>query len=854
MEIVSVHRPGEGAAGTTDTGQSRAETEVSWWRRPGGQVGVMSAGLAAVALGAQAVWLWGGLPPVGHNRVFVGLLVVLFAVSERFQVVFPVRRGSHSISLSEIPLVLGLLVTDPVYLVLARVAGGLSGLLLFRRQHGSRLAFNVSLYAIEATVASAVFGTVVGSSDRLGPLAWLAAFAATFAINLVSMILVTAAIALHDDRGAWRGLLASGLRNDLQLPLVAVTTSLALVTAIVVRQDVRAAVLLGVVTLGAFQAYRRYAEQTQGHAQVEALYSFTQALDGFLDHRAVIRIVLSRVRDLVRAESAELIVRGGPDQALLRIRMFGHDEVQTRRLDTADGAWWAPALSGDAVRSAATAKPRPAHADGPVDGIAVPVSLGDAARGVLIATDSLPDIATFAEAHLRLLQALANHAGVALTNVDLVDKLRHIALHDSLTDLPNRRSFLADVQRGLEGSAPVASAVLLLDLDRFKEVNDALGHDMGDDLLREIGTRLERQLSGRGTVARLGGDEFAVLIPDISTKAEALAVADRLRRAIERPVPMGSFAVTTQTSVGVAFAPEHGADANRLLQRADVAMYAAKQARAGVRVYRPEDDQNTPRRLALVADLRDAIDRHALDLAYQPKIAPHTGRVVGAEALSRWPHADGPVLPDEFIPLAERCGLIRPLTMQVLETALVSCATWRRDGHELSIAVNLSPQSLADPTLTDEVAALLAKTGLPATALTLEITENGVMDDPTRSLATLKSLRALGVTLSIDDFGTGHSSLGRVAELPIQEIKIDKSFVRGLITNRSKMAVTDAAIQLGHTLNLMVVAEGVEERDEYDYLISQGCDVVQGYYTSRPLPGDRFAAWLGTYTATVTGF
>jgi EAL domain-containing protein (putative c-di-GMP-specific phosphodiesterase class I) len=190
----------------------------------------------------------------------------------------------------------------------------------------------------------------------------------------------------------------------------------------------------------------------------------------------------------------------------------------------------------------------------------------------------------------------------------------------------------------------------------------------------------------------------------------------------------------------------------------------------------------------------------------------------------------------------------------VLETALVSCAAWRRDGHELSIAVNLSPQSLADPTLTDEVAALLVKTGLPATALTLEITENGVMDDPTRSLATLKSLHALGITLSIDDFGTGHSSLGRVAELPIQEIKIDKSFVRGLITNRSKMAVTDAAIQLGHTLNLKVVAEGVEERDEYDYLVSQGCDVVQGYYTSRPLPGDRFTAWLGTYTSTVTGF
>ncbi len=811
----------------------------AWWHRPSVRVGGFSAVLGALMAAVQLWWIRGAFPGLMHDGLFVGSLAVVFAVCERFVLTFPVRRGSHSVNLGEIPLVVGLVGLPAAHLALARVGGAFVGLVLFRRQSGTRLAFNLAQYAVEATAASAVYGAIAGGGDRFGPRGWLAAFVATFLTNVVSMMLVTGAIALHDDPGAWRALFRSGLRQELHAPLVAVTTSLALVTALVIHHDPRAALLLAVVALAAYAAFHRYAQQTQGHAQVEALYGFTRALDGFLDHADVVRIVLSRVRDLARAESAELIVRRPGDEDLLRYRMFGQEQTRTVVTPVPADEWWLPALSGEPVL-------HPVAGESPEDGLAVPVAPGDGIRAVLVAEGSLPDIATFDARHLRLLQAVANHAGVALTNVHLVDRLRYTASHDAVTDLANRRQFQTDVHAALAGSGTAAGtgAVFLLDLDRFKEVNDALGHDLGDDLLREIGSRLRAQIEGEGRVARLGGDEFAVFVPGLSTRAQVLAAGQRLRQIVERPVPLGGLALTTQTSVGVALAPEHGVDANRLLQHADVAMYAAKRDGSGVRVYRPEDDHNTPRRLALIADLRDAVHNGRLGIAYQPKVDTRTGRVVGAEALSRWPHPGGPVPPDRFIPLAERCGLIRPLTLSVLETALTARARWRRAGHDLCVAVNISPHSLTDPDLTDQVAALLAKTGVPAEALILEITENGVMADPTRSIEALHALRSLGVKLSIDDFGTGHSSLGRLAELPIQEIKIDKSFVSGLTHDRTRRAVTDAAIQLAHTLDLTVVAEGVEQPAEHRYLLHQGCDMIQGYYTSRPLPPDQMFAWL----------
>jgi diguanylate cyclase (GGDEF)-like protein len=484
-----------------------------------------------------------------------------------------------------------------------------------------------------------------------------------------------------------------------------------------------------------------------------------------------------------------------------------------------------------------------------VDGIAVPLPLGDDTTAVLLVTDSLPDIVTFGDHEVRLFQALANHASVALAKARLVDELRqevsekeHLALHDPLTDLPNRQQFQALLDDALPGPP---FAVLLMDLDRFKDVNDALGHDIGDALLREVGVRLRQRLGERGVVARFGGDEFAVLLPQVVSREEALAIGGDLTGEMEHPIPVGHLRLNARASMGIALAPEHGYDAKTLIQRADVAMYVAKANRTGVHVYQADDNRTSPRRLAMVDELREAIRRHDIVVVFQPKIEPATGIVTGAEALARWHHpVHGFVPPDEFVPLAEHSGLIRPLTLHVLEVSLRSCAAWRRAGHNLHVAVNLSPNSLLDLDLPDIVSRLLGQTGVPARALTLEITESTIMADPTGSLVTLDRLHALGVRLSIDDFGTGYSSLGRLRELPIHEMKIDKSFVQRIAVDHRDRAVVRSAVQLGHALDLEVVAEGVEDGETYAHLVREGCDLVQGYFVSRPLPPDEFATWL----------
>jgi diguanylate cyclase (GGDEF)-like protein len=801
-------------------------------RTPTARVLTLSAALVLLVLIVQvATWLVTG-PPTGQGTgmLLLGTLALLFALAERFTVTFPVRRGAHAISLSEIPLVLSLLLVPSVLLPPVRLAGALLGLVVFRGQRGTKLAFNTALYLTQVTVAGAVFHLLCGSADPFGPVGWVATYAATFAADLVSIVLVTAVISLHDDSQEWRRLLTADVKQLIQLPLVALTTTLALVTALLVREQAYAALLLGVLAYAAFRVFDRYAQQTRTHQQVEDLYRFTRSLDGLTDAGEVARTVLDQARDLARAEEAELVVAGPDDDGLVRMRLHGREQFTAEPAGPGDH-WWLPARSGTPVL---------------LDGaIAVPVRVGGSA-GVLLVSGCLPDNPAFTDDSVRLLQAISSHAGVTLSEVRLLERLRHTAAHDPLTGLPNRQRFLTDLQEATDRVRAEGGVVgvLLLDLDRFKDVNDALGHDIGDDLLRQIGTRLDDRYGRHGTVARLGGDEFALLVQDAAEESDVVALAEDVRRTVALPAAVGGLSLAAQVSIGICVAPQHGLDANRLLRRADLAMYAAKESRTGTRTYQPDDDRDTARRLTLMAGLRAAVDAGELTVVYQPKVDPRTGRVLGAEALTRWQFQGRPVPPDEFIPLAERSGLIEPLTRHVLDTALAECATWRAAGHPLTVAVNLSPGMVADPRLTGEVEDALRRHGLPAPALTLEITENGIMADPTNARITLDALAGLGVKLSIDDFGTGHSSLGRLAHLPIHEVKIDKSFVRHIVTDRNRRAVTDAALQLARALDLTVVAEGVEAQDELDYLRGHGCDAIQGYLISKPLPPAAFRAWL----------
>jgi diguanylate cyclase (GGDEF)-like protein len=421
----------------------------------------------------------------------------------------------------------------------------------------------------------------------------------------------------------------------------------------------------------------------------------------------------------------------------------------------------------------------------------------------------------------------------------------HLALHDPLTDLPNRSLFHDRAQQAILGARRDESgvALMILDLDRFKEVNDTLGHHNGDLLLQEIGARLRSGLRESDSVARLGGDEFGLLLPHVADGGEALMLGERVRAELRSPFTLEGVTLDLEASVGIALFPAHGDDVDTLLQRADVAMYLAKEDRSGCELYAADRDEYSPHRLALAAELRRALDERELVLHYQPKADLNDGRIVAVEALVRWQHPEhGLLAPDQFVPLAEATGLIRELTLRVLDEALRQQRTWRDSGVDIRVAVNLSARDLYDLTLPATTAQLLAMHGVPATSLELEITESVIVADPMRARAILNRLSEMGVLLAVDDYGTGYSSLGYLKRLPIDEMKIDRSFVMQMADDRNDAAIVRSTVELGRNLGLKVVAEGVETAAAWAHLKALGCDFAQGYYLSRPVPADEIAA------------
>ena len=419
-----------------------------------------------------------------------------------------------------------------------------------------------------------------------------------------------------------------------------------------------------------------------------------------------------------------------------------------------------------------------------------------------------------------------------------VEEIQRRAHYDDLTGLANRALFRRLLEEADEGAA-----ILLLDLDHFKEVNDALGHELGDELLRAAGDRLAA-LCGEETVARLGGDEFAVLVPAGGLEA-ASAFGVRIHETLDRPFEVGGVPLEIGASVGIALLGAHGGDADTLLQHADVAMYAAKSAHADTSVYDAEQDTNDAERLALAGELRRAIEEGQLTVHYQPKADLETGAIVGVEALVRWIHpARGFIPPDAFVGLAERTGLIKPLSRFVVRTAVEQCAAWAADGLDLHVAVNLTIPDLLDLDLPDRIAELLAETGVPASRLELEVTESTILADPFRVRHVIDRLKELGVGFAIDDFGTGYSSLAYLKQLPVQTIKIDRSFVADMLGSESDAAIVRSTIDLARNLGLRIVAEGVETEAMWDALREQGCTLAQGYLISKPAPPDDLAGLL----------
>ncbi len=457
-----------------------------------------------------------------------------------------------------------------------------------------------------------------------------------------------------------------------------------------------------------------------------------------------------------------------------------------------------------------------------------------------------PIVVVAAEQSLVLLPVLLLPVLAVYRSALLSAEKEHQAMHDALTDLPNRLHFSELIERRFEDARTKSTrgAVLLIDLDRFKEVNDTLGHQTGDALLCMIGPRIQSTLPESGVVARLGGDEFAVMVPDVGPD-EAIQIGQAIVDVLVPPFRLDEFNLEVQASIGIAIFPDHGNSADSLIKHADIAMYFAKGRNSGIEIYNAEHDQNSRRRLSLLSELRTALGNGEVVLYYQPKLDLSSGAVIGVEALVRWHHPlFGLIPPSEFVPFAEHTGLIRPLTDFVLRTAVMQARAWLDAGVDTAVAVNLSARSLHDGAISSEIANLLLEFDLPANRLQLEITESSIMADPSRARRVLEELDAKGLHLCIDDFGTGYSSLSYLQDLPVREVKIDMSFVTNVLENPRDRVIVRSTIDLARHLGLRSTAEGIESAAAQEWLRQAGCDQGQGFHIAPPMSSEEATTWL----------
>ena len=813
--------------------------------------------LATAALWVPAHRLHPG--GVGFSSTWAVLtLGFVLAGMQATQLHVEIGRQAYSVSLSETPLVIGLVLLAPTWLLIASPLGAAIAMLI-QRNAPRKTWFNVALSALEPMVAATVFGGMLTASES-GPWMWLAAFVAILVVGTVDGVAVTAVISLQNGRPT-----PTEVRTAVATFVASATlnTTIALLIVIVLQAEPGGLILVAALGAVLVAAYRAYAKLLRRHESLGLLYEFQEAIDWTAASDELVQELLREARRLLRAERAAIRLApvDSADHTDVTVMLDEYDRAETvltgpevlgtlRARVLADAAVLAPQGTKDAeVRQWLEEQ----HVR---DAMIVPLRAESGVVGTLEVANRLGATGTFTADDLQLLETFGAQAGLALQTGRLLDQLRYDAEYDALTGLANRSRFLHRLELALEeaagqpGSGP---AVLLLDLNRFKMVNDTLGHDVGDRLLRAVGARIAAVVPAQATVARLGGDEYAVLLPRCAAgEADALSVAGAVHQALDQPFPLDGFNLDASAAIGAAYSTEGGLDATAMLARADIAMYAAKKALLPVQTYSAELDQTTPRRLALVGELRHAIDHGGLVLHYQPQVALSTHTLAGVEALVRWQHPlHGLIYPDEFIPLAEHTGLITALTTVVLHTALGQCRVWLDQGRRIGVAVNISVRGLIDSAFPDEVAAVLAATNVPASLLTLELTEGSVMTDPSRTLPVLQALAELGVELSIDDFGTGYSSLAYLSQLPVDEVKIDKSFVMQMGSDASSCTIVHAVVDLGRNLGLRVVAEGVEDEASREALTQMGCAVGQGYLFSRPVSAEALQAWLSAGAAYI---
>ena len=786
---------------------------------------IATLGSVAATLDVLVVMPARHTPLVGGGWWFV--LVAGFAVADLIVVHVNIGRHAHTFTSSDIPLAAALLLLPNVSIITSRLVAGAIALGVVRRQPLTKLAFNLAQWSL-GLVGALALRTAFTTSDATSQRAWLIALACVLLSEVVSALSTSSVIALDGGRMSAADVsrsvgtvLLSGLAN----------TALVLIAITVVHTDWRGLWAVAVVAGFVAIAHRSHLRLQRRHGALERLNGSARRLGRDLQADAIANEIVMGAAATLNAATArlELLGNGGP------ATVVSFDGETVTSAVTVDAALDGELKHGSGRRSERITAPLQAHGK---------------VLGYLSVTGSAA-VPTFGADEQHLLNTLAQHASTALTNGRLADELRvqvadneHQATHDPLTGLANRLMFERAVDAMLASGRKLG--VLLFDLDRFKEVNDTLGHAAGDALLRDVGERLRVAVPQALCIARLGGDEFTILLTN-ATAETATAAAGSAREALLNPVELNCVPVSVDASIGIALAPAHGDSCDELLRHADVAMYAAKDGRHGVIVYDPQYDDNDASRLGMVAELRDAVAKDQLFLQYQPKVSlsETDGAKASVEALVRWNHpVRGFVPPDDFIGIAEQTGVIVALTDWVLTRSLSECRRWLDSGLDMSIAVNISPRVLRDSSFPERLEQMLAAHRVPAARLTLEITESAIMDDVEHTVDVLWQLRKAGVRLSIDDLGIGQSSLAYLKRLPVHEVKIDKSFVFHMADDEDDDAIVCMVVGLAHRLRLSVVAEGVETVHARDRLVEIGCDVAQGYWYSRPLPAPDVAAWF----------
>jgi diguanylate cyclase (GGDEF)-like protein len=781
------------------------------------------------------------------------IFIALFAVTEWWCLHVPLRRATYLPSLSGLPLAVGLCVLAPWSLVLAWVIGTAVGLAVVRRDSPRVVVRALGLVAIEASVAVLVIHRLIPSGHLAGPLQWGVVVAIVAAVSLldcaVNLVSLSLSVGRLTRERVWRSL-------GVALAAALATSCAALILVTLAGSDAVGMGLVLATLAGLTLGVAAYGGERHKRRRIQHLYASRDLLQS--DSRSPLSVptLLQRLCQIFEAGFAEVVILpDSPDQPAQVVHVRGgHATEMTRALDKdmLDDVFAVIVPPSSSV----VLRPGVGPSQGGEilarrdlkDAIMTALQVEGRVLGVVLVGDRKSDLETFDDEDCKLLSGLGAQIGVSLENLRLDERLKHQAFHDALTGLANRTLFADRVAHALRrrvSPGHVRAAILFIDLDDFKVVNDSLGHACGDIALQSVTERLSHVIRPFDTVGRLGGDEFAVLLEDLAQPGEAIAVAERFLEELTGAFVVQGNAVTIHASVGVAIADNETTSPDDLLRQADVAMYRAKErGKATIETFEPSMQWALEHRVQMRNELEQALAADELYVEYQPVVSLRSGAVVGAEALARWTNPRrGWISPREFIPIAESAGLIRGIGEHVLRTACGEAVRWMRDqpDRSLSVSVNLSPVQLLHPGFASDVAAVLRDTGMKPSQLTLEITESLLVEDTATTLERLQALKDLGIIIAIDDFGTGYSSLGELKFLPVDALKIPKAFIDNVATDERERAFLAAIIGLGRTLGLRLVAVGVEDPDQRRQLTEMDCDMAQGFHFAPPLSADAMA-------------